>query len=59
MSETKEKYKSMTYSQLAQVYGVSYTTFRKWLKEFLPHLLPRKNRVLTPRQVEEIRNELG
>lgn len=57
--EEKETYKSMTYSQLAEYYKVSYPTFRKWLKNFLPHLLPKKNTVLTPKQVEEIRKELG
>lgn len=59
MPETKETYTSMTYSQLAELYGVNYLTFKKWLKEFLPHLLPKKNRVLTPKQVKEIRDELG
>lgn len=59
MPETKETYTSMTYSQLAEFYGVNYLTFKKWLKEFLPHLLPKRNRLLTPKQVQEVRECFG
>jgi|688.fasta_scaffold1020067_2 hypothetical protein len=44
---------------LAQMYGVSYNTFKRWLKR-IPNLqLSAGQRVLTPRQVEVIFDYLG
>jgi hypothetical protein len=44
---------------LAQGYGISYNTFKKWLST-IPNLnLSTKTRILTPKQVEIIYEEFG
>jgi transposase len=51
--------KIATKKELAAAYGVHYNTFIKWLKS-VPNLkLQPKQRLLTPKQVMEILNELG
>jgi hypothetical protein len=48
-----------TKSQLAQAYNVSIQTFRRWLL-LVPNLqLTDGQRVLTPRQVGQIKAHLG
>lgn len=50
---------AMNRSTLAAKYGVSYNTFRKWLLD-IPNLeLSPKSRLLTPRQLQLIYEELG
>lgn len=49
---------TLTQSQLAQRYGVTQKTFRRWLKPFQEEL-GILNRVLTPRQVVLIHEKLG
>lgn len=44
---------------MAQMYGVSYNTFKRWIKK-IPNLqLSEGQRVLTPKQVEVIFDYLG
>jgi len=46
-------------TQLAQLYKVHYNTFIKWLK-LVPGLkLDKKQRIFTPKQVQQIFDHLG
>lgn len=54
-----QKYHSATRTELAQRYGVSMQTFKKWLV-LIPNLeIPDNLRTLTPKQVETIVLHLG
>lgn len=54
-----QKYHSATRTELAQRYGVSMPTFKKWLM-LIPNLEIADNvRTLTPKQVEVIIKHLG
>jgi hypothetical protein len=54
-----QKYHSTTRTELAQRYGVSMPTFKKWLM-LIPNLEIADNiRTLTPKQVEAIFIHLG
>lgn len=51
--------KSFTKKELSKKYGVHYNTFLKWLKEIKNLEINPKQRLLTPKQVEIIYQELG
>ena len=51
--------KISTKKELAALYGVHYNTFIKWLKQIPELSLNSKRRILTPKQIEIIYEELG
>ncbi len=51
--------KTYSKSQLAKKYGVSYNTFKKWLKAIPEINIVPSKRLLTPRDVEIIYKNLG
>ena len=51
--------KALTKKQLAIDYGVSYTTFLKWIKNIPELQLDPKQRLLTPKQIDIIYETLG
>jgi transposase len=51
--------KIRTKKELAQMYGVHYNTFAKWINAISDLKLMPKQRLLTPKQVAIIVNELG
>jgi len=52
--------KPMTITQLAQAYGVSIKTVRKWLKPFHADINKRDtSRIFTVRQVQSIFDTIG
>lgn len=53
------KAETATKSQLANQYKVHYTTFIKWLKMVPDLKLSPRQRLLTPKQVQNIYDHLG
>jgi hypothetical protein len=51
--------KIMSKGQLAQAYGVHVSTLNKWLKNIPDLNLMKGQRVLTPKQVRLIMEDLG
>ena len=51
--------KIITKKELARLYGIHYNTFAKWIKAIPDLKLMPKQRLLTPKQVAIIVNELG
>ncbi len=51
--------KTYSKSQLAKEYGVSYNTFKKWLKVIPEITIVASKRWLTPKDVEIIYKYLG
>ena len=49
----------VTKSQIAQLYGVTWTTFKKYVYEFMPHLKGNRRNILFPKEVKRIYEELG
>ena len=50
---------SLTKKQLSIIYGVSYSTFLKWIKNIPELKLDPKQRLLTPKQIDIIYESLG
>lgn len=57
--DTKAEIKAYSKSELAALYGVSQTTFRKWTREIKDQLGSKKNQILTPQQVAVVFEFLG
>jgi len=51
--------KIRTKKELAQMYGVHYNTFKKWINAIPELKLMEKQRLLTPKQIAIIVNEIG
>lgn len=51
--------KPLTKKQLAQQYGISYTTLLKWLESVKGIQLTKHRRILTPKELEIIYEALG
>lgn len=47
------------YKQLAQLYGVSYETLKRWITPIADEIGPVEGRILNPRQVRLIFERLG
>jgi transposase-like protein len=58
MAEKKNKL-AKTVQQLADEYGISCTTMRRWLKKIEQHTGPRIGYIYNPRQVKIIYERLG
>lgn len=50
---------TITKKELAKKYGVSYNTFLKWLEDISELKLTKERRLLTPKQIEVIYQNLG
>lgn len=53
------KYKSTTRTALASLYEVSLVTFNKWLMDIEDLKLDHQKRILSPKQVQIIVENLG
>ena len=51
--------KSYSKSELANLYGISGATFKKWLTQLTELNIPANARILTPKQVAYIFEEFG
>lgn len=51
--------KAMSKKELAKAYGVHKSTFMKWVKEIPDLRLVTNQRILTPKQVQQIFDRIG
>jgi abortive infection bacteriophage resistance protein len=51
--------KPCTKKEMSKLFGVSYNTFLKWLKNIPDLEIKNNQRILTPRQIEKIIDFLG